>query len=319
MMASPSYPLHHLGTGDVSTHSRTGAGYSASLRGWRPGRRDQRARRGDRFRDRDSRSRAASTSRARTAPGTSRSRRRRPAPPSSTASSARTTRGRSRCTPRSRPTRSSLTLPPGKYTITVERGKEYLPETRVVTVGKEPVELRFKLRRWIDMAARGWYSGETHVHRSAEELPTLVLAEDLNVAFPLSYWVTEAFASPKTARKGPFQGDRPEAHRGRPDARHLPAQHRVRDLHRRQEAAHARGVLRPQPPDRPRRGRAAGEGDRRARPQGRRADRTRQAQLAVVDGDRADREGRSLRAGQQPRLADGVRLRRASASRPPST
>src|SRR5262249_22167568 len=83
---------------------------------------------------------------------------------------------------------------------------EYLPETQVMTIGKASVDLKFKLRRWIDMAALGWYSGETHVHRSAEELPTLVLAEDLNVTFPLSYWVTEAFTSPKTARKGPFQG-----------------------------------------------------------------------------------------------------------------
>src|SRR5262245_25514859 len=69
----------------------------------------------------------------------------------------------------------ALTLAPGRYTFTVERGKEYLPETRAVTVGKEPVELAFKLRRWIDMSARGWYSGETHVHRAAEELPTLML------------------------------------------------------------------------------------------------------------------------------------------------
>lgn len=101
-------------------------------------------------------------------------------------------------------------LPPGRYTVTVERGKEYLPKTRDVTVGKGPVDLKFELRRWVDMAARGWYSGETHVHRAAEELPTLVLAEDLNVTFPLSYWVTEAFASPKTARKGPFQGADPK-------------------------------------------------------------------------------------------------------------
>src|SRR5262245_49146814 len=66
-----------------------------------------------------------------------------------------------------------VTLAPGKYTFTVECGKEYLPETRVVTVGKDAPDLRFKLRRWIDMAARGWYSGEAHVHRAAEELPTL--------------------------------------------------------------------------------------------------------------------------------------------------
>jgi len=103
-----------------------------------------------------------------------------------------------------------LTLPPGRYTVTVERGKEYLPESRAVVVGVEPVELKFKLRRWVDMAARGWYSGETHVHRAAEELPTLMLAEDLNVTFPLSYWVTEAFASPKTAGKGPFRGADPK-------------------------------------------------------------------------------------------------------------
>jgi hypothetical protein len=103
-----------------------------------------------------------------------------------------------------------VTLQPGRYTFTVERGKEYLPETQVVTVGKDAIDLRFPLRRWIDMAALGWYSGETHVHRSAEELPNLILAEDLNVAFPLSYWVTEAFTSPKSARPGPFRGADPK-------------------------------------------------------------------------------------------------------------
>ncbi|HKB42462.1 MAG TPA: hypothetical protein VKD72_38905, partial [Gemmataceae bacterium] len=92
-----------------------------------------------------------------------------------------------------------LDLPPGKYTITVERGKEYLPESRTVTVGAEPVKETFRLKRWTDMAGRGWYSGETHVHRSLEELPNVMLAEDLNVAFPLLYWVTEAFAPPRTS------------------------------------------------------------------------------------------------------------------------
>jgi len=103
-----------------------------------------------------------------------------------------------------------ISLRPGRYTFTVERGKEYLPESRAVAVGQEPLDLRFKLRRWIEMAALGWYSGETHVHRSADELPNLLLAEDLNVAFPLSYWVTDAFASPKTARKGPFRDADPK-------------------------------------------------------------------------------------------------------------
>lgn len=95
----------------------------------------------------------------------------------------------------------TVDLPAGKYTITVERGKEYHPLTREVVVAAQPVELPLRLQRWTDMAARGWYSGDTHVHRSLEELPTLMLAEDLNVTFPLLHWVTEAFTSPAKSAK----------------------------------------------------------------------------------------------------------------------
>ena len=56
------------------------------------------------------------------------------------------------------------------------------------------------------MAAAGWYSGDTHVHRTMDELPNLLLAEDLNVALPLTYWVTKAYTSPEQAGpKGPAQ------------------------------------------------------------------------------------------------------------------
>lgn len=94
-------------------------------------------------------------------------------------------------------------LPPGTYTVTVERGKEYHPESRKVKVGRDPLSLTFSLRRWINMADRGWYSGDTHVHRTLQELPNVMLAEDLNVAFPLLYWVTEAFAPPRAGAKEP--------------------------------------------------------------------------------------------------------------------
>ncbi len=95
----------------------------------------------------------------------------------------------------------AIDLPPGTYTVVVQRGKEYVAETRRVEVADPPVELAFKLKRWIDLAERGWYSGETHVHRPPEELPNLMLAEDLNVAFPFSGWVLEAFKAPKEAYK----------------------------------------------------------------------------------------------------------------------
>jgi hypothetical protein len=94
-----------------------------------------------------------------------------------------------------------IELPPGKYTLTVERGKEYFPLSRPITIGNEAVQESFPLRRWINMPRRGWYSGDTHVHRKTEELPNLLRAEDLNVAFPLTYWVTEAFAAPRTAAR----------------------------------------------------------------------------------------------------------------------
>ncbi|HID78662.1 MAG TPA: hypothetical protein EYP56_22050 [Planctomycetaceae bacterium] len=90
---------------------------------------------------------------------------------------------------------------PGLVTVTVERGKEYLPFRGTVEVGTEPVELCVKLRRWIDMAAAGWYSGDTHVHRTMEELPLLLLAEDLNVGLPLTYWVTKAYTPPAMGDK----------------------------------------------------------------------------------------------------------------------
>jgi len=92
-------------------------------------------------------------------------------------------------------------LPAGNYTFIVERGKEYFPVTRKVNVGKEAETITIKLKRWIDMARLGWYSGDTHVHRTLEELPNVQLAEDLNVSFPLLYWVTRAFTAPGTGDK----------------------------------------------------------------------------------------------------------------------
>jgi len=92
-------------------------------------------------------------------------------------------------------------LPPGEYTVTVERGKEYRTAEKMITVATTPVDVTIQLQRWINMAERGWYSGDTHVHRTVEELPNVMLAEDLNVALPLSYWVRSAYTPP-------LQGDK---------------------------------------------------------------------------------------------------------------
>ncbi|MBG85348.1 MAG: hypothetical protein CMO80_00395 [Verrucomicrobiales bacterium] len=92
-------------------------------------------------------------------------------------------------------------LPIGKYTLTVERGKEYFTLIQDVEVKGKETRVKLPLKRWINMAERGWYSGDTHVHRTLEELPNLMRAEDLNVSFPLVYWVTRAYESPSTGNK----------------------------------------------------------------------------------------------------------------------
>jgi hypothetical protein len=94
-------------------------------------------------------------------------------------------------------------LEPGRYTVTAERGKEYHLATADVEVGEDGAEVTLKLRRWTNMAAKGWFSGETHVHRKVTQLPTVMLAEDLNVALPLTAWVTDSREAPSLKNKNP--------------------------------------------------------------------------------------------------------------------
>jgi hypothetical protein len=92
--------------------------------------------------------------------------------------------------------RFHVELPPGRYTFTVERGKEFFPETRVVAVAPDSPKLTLALRRWINMAEAGWYSGDTHLHRLPAELANVILAEDVNVALPMTDWTTDSQVPP---------------------------------------------------------------------------------------------------------------------------
>lgn len=87
-------------------------------------------------------------------------------------------------------------LPAGEYSIEVERGKEYHPFRKQIQLDETGQDLTIRLKRWINMAERGWYSGETHVHRRLEELPNVMQAEDLNVAFPVTFWTVNASQIP---------------------------------------------------------------------------------------------------------------------------
>ncbi len=92
-----------------------------------------------------------------------------------------------------------LLLEPGTYRVRAEHGKEFVPAETEITVGTESSEFQLTLNRFANMPQRGWYSGDTHVHRTMADLPNLIMAEDLNVALPLNYWVRDSQEIPSAS------------------------------------------------------------------------------------------------------------------------
>jgi hypothetical protein len=96
----------------------------------------------------------------------------------------------------------NVLLPDGEYTVTCGRGPEYVLQTRTVAVHATPADqtLDFALRRWIDPAAHGWYSGDHHIHAAGcshyesptegvrpEDMMRHVLGEALSVGAVLNW------------------------------------------------------------------------------------------------------------------------------------
>ncbi len=87
-----------------------------------------------------------------------------------------------------------MTVPPGKMTIEAVKGLEYRPTQQEVEIKAGRVSrVSLKLSSMIDMAARGWYSGSTHVHmnyggnlrNTLQNLMFLSRAEDQEVVCEL--------------------------------------------------------------------------------------------------------------------------------------
>jgi hypothetical protein len=85
-----------------------------------------------------------------------------------------------------------IALPPRVYKLVVERGPEYRAASRAIEIRSgQTREERIDLQRWVNMNARGWYSGDLHNHRDPADMDQLLLAEDLNLAPTLTEWVWE--------------------------------------------------------------------------------------------------------------------------------
>ncbi len=95
----------------------------------------------------------------------------------------------------------TISLQPGTYTVTWTRGPEYLVGKRTVTVPAAATHAEaFELKRWVHPAAKGWYSGDHHIHAAGcahyesptegvtpEDMMRHLLGEDLNVGCCLSW------------------------------------------------------------------------------------------------------------------------------------
>jgi hypothetical protein len=91
-------------------------------------------------------------------------------------------------------------LPAGAYTVRCWRGPESIPEVKKLQIADKPATLVYQVKRWIDPAARGWYSGDHHIHAAGcrhYENPTQgvqpadmmrhILGEDLKIGCCLTW------------------------------------------------------------------------------------------------------------------------------------
>lgn len=109
-------------------------------------------------------------------------------------------------------------LPAGDWELRIQHGPEYMPVTEVVTVSPDQwTRKRYKLKRWIDMPALGWWSGDDHVHSrlmsksDADRLLTYAKAVDLHVANILemgdvarTYYAQRGFGKPFRVQDGNY-------------------------------------------------------------------------------------------------------------------
>lgn len=95
----------------------------------------------------------------------------------------------------------SVMLAAGKYTVRYGRGPEYLRSERTIEVPRAVSHReQFRLKRWINLADLGWYSGDHHIHAAGcahydapsegvqpSDMLRHILGEDLNVGCVLSW------------------------------------------------------------------------------------------------------------------------------------
>ncbi len=95
-------------------------------------------------------------------------------------------------------------LPRGEVIVDIARGFEYEPLRTRLTIEPGQQELVLRLKRWRDMNAEGWFSGDTHVHFLSTQGGQLeAKGEDLNVVNMLQAQWGHLFTSVQEFVGGP--------------------------------------------------------------------------------------------------------------------
>ncbi len=83
----------------------------------------------------------------------------------------------------------TLSLPVGTYVYGVERSPEWERVSGEVTIdegGSQTVDV--VLQQLVDLKQHGWYSGDLHIHRPADEVEDLMRASDLHIGPVITWW-----------------------------------------------------------------------------------------------------------------------------------
>jgi hypothetical protein len=80
-----------------------------------------------------------------------------------------------------------LELPAGRDTVIAEKGLEYERTESVVDVTADQT-ISLEPKRWVEMASKGWWSADFHIHRPLDQAKLLLEAERLNLGIFFTMW-----------------------------------------------------------------------------------------------------------------------------------
>lgn len=100
------------------------------------------------------------------------------------------------------PGKITLKLPKGGYRFEIEHGPEYVTRSGHFMIEHFADDSKeIDLRRFVDMAADGWYCGDLHARRPPRDIELLMLAEDLHVVPLVAWWNDKPTAGVKPQKE----------------------------------------------------------------------------------------------------------------------